>query len=78
MPVVPGSDGLVVDVDVAVETVKRVGFPVMLKSTAGGGGMGLVVCHDEDELTSKFVSTQERAKVRTLTRTNRLAYLQCS
>ena len=35
----------------------------MLKATAGGGGMGLVVCQDEAELMRKFISTQERAKV---------------
>lgn len=64
VPVVPGSDGLVVNADLVVEAARRVGFPVMLKSTAGGGGMGLVVCQDEGEVRNKFVSTQERAKVR--------------
>lgn len=64
VPVVPGSDGLVKDVDVAVETAKQIGYPVMIKSTAGGGGMGLVVCKDEGEVREKFMSTQARAKVR--------------
>ena len=63
IPVVPGSDGLVTDANVAVDAANRVGFPVMLKATAGGGGMGLVVCQDEAELMRKFISTQERAKV---------------
>ena len=63
IPVVPGSDGLVTDANVAVIAANRVGFPVMLKATAGGGGMGLVVCQDEAELMRKFIPTQERAKV---------------
>lgn len=63
VPVVPGSDGLVSDADIAAVTASRIGFPVMLKSTAGGGGMGLVVCQDEHEVREKFAATQERAKV---------------
>jgi urea carboxylase len=63
VPVIPGSDGLVADAVTATETAKRVGFPVMLKSTAGGGGMGLVVCQNEDEVEKKLEPTRERAKV---------------
>ncbi|KZT03045.1 urea carboxylase [Laetiporus sulphureus 93-53] len=62
VPLVPGSQGLVDDVEVAVTVAKGIGFPVMLKSTAGGGGMGLVVCRDVEELRSRFHATQERAQ----------------
>ncbi|KDQ58291.1 hypothetical protein JAAARDRAFT_193705 [Jaapia argillacea MUCL 33604] len=68
VPVVPGSEGLLQDVEEAVglvvgtASVKGIGWPVMLKSTAGGGGMGLVVCNDEKELRERFVSTQGRAE----------------
>lgn len=64
VPTVPGSDGLVADADAPSNIAARIGFPVMLKSTAGGGGMGLVVCQDESEVRAKFEATQQRAKVR--------------
>ncbi|KAF9562368.1 hypothetical protein CPC08DRAFT_749490 [Agrocybe pediades] len=60
--VVPGSEGLVKSEEEAIEVARRCGFPVMLKATAGGGGMGMVVCHDEGSLRSNLRSTQERAK----------------
>ena len=63
VPLVPGSRALVRDVGEAVEEAERIGFPVMLKSTAGGGGMGLVVCHSADEIRVKFPTTQARAEV---------------
>ncbi|OBZ73034.1 putative urea carboxylase [Grifola frondosa] len=46
----------------AAEKASKIGFPVMLKSTAGGGGMGLVVCRAADDLHSRYVATEERAK----------------
>ena len=63
VPVVPGSGGLVHDVEAAVAVATVAGFPVMLKATAGGGGMGLIVCQDADDLRTKFVQTQARAQV---------------
>ena len=63
VPLVPGSKGLLRDVDDAVGLAAEIGLPVMLKSTAGGGGMGLVVCNSLDELREKFQSTQARAQV---------------
>lgn len=63
VPVVPGSDGLVTDVATAVKVANDVGFPIMLKSTAGGGGMGLVVCANDREVEEKFPVTQQRAQV---------------
>ena len=63
VPLVPGSKGLLRDVDDAVGLAAEIGLPVMLKSTAGGGGMGLVVCSSMDELREKFQSTQARAQV---------------
>lgn len=63
VPVVPGSGGLVKSVEEAVDVAREIGPPVMLKATAGGGGMGLVVCRSEDELREKIGSTMQRAKV---------------
>ncbi|KZT20522.1 urea carboxylase [Neolentinus lepideus HHB14362 ss-1] len=64
VPVVPGSDGLVASLEDAVElAMEKIGYPVMLKSTAGGGGMGIVVCENEAELRNKFEPTTARAQV---------------
>ncbi|GBE85595.1 Putative urea [Sparassis crispa] len=62
VPLVPGSEGLLDNVEDAVKVAVEIGFPIMLKSTAGGGGMGLVVCQNSEELRAKFSATQERAR----------------
>jgi urea carboxylase len=49
VPLVPGS-GILTSVDHAIEEANRIGFPLMLKSTAGGGGIGMQVCRDSAEL----------------------------
>ncbi|KAJ6506862.1 allophanate hydrolase subunit 2-domain-containing protein [Mycena sanguinolenta] len=59
---VPGSTGLVTDGAAAREIAARIGFPVMLKASAGGGGMGMVICYDEDALADAFSKVQERAE----------------
>lgn len=61
--VVPGSEGLVQDEADALAVANGIGFPVIMKATAGGGGMGMVICKDEDEVKHKFASTKSRAKV---------------
>lgn len=55
VPLVPGTD-LLENAEAAVSAAAEIGFPVMLKSTAGGGGIGMKVCRDEDELRSEFES----------------------
>ncbi|CAL1694912.1 unnamed protein product [Somion occarium] len=62
VPVVPGSNGLVEGLHDAQEVAKKVGFPVMLKATAGGGGIGLVFCGTENDLRTTFDATIQRAK----------------
>jgi urea carboxylase len=63
IPVVPGSDGTLDNVERALEVAKQVGYPMILKATAGGGGMGMVVCDNEGELKERLANTIERAKV---------------
>ena len=55
VPLVPGT-GLLDDVHAAVIAAKELGYPIMLKSTAGGGGIGIKVCRDEEELMHEFES----------------------
>ncbi|KDR71879.1 hypothetical protein GALMADRAFT_74481 [Galerina marginata CBS 339.88] len=60
--VVPGSDGLIMNDEEALKLANRYGFPVMLKATAGGGGMGMAVCHDEDSLKKNLATTKGRSQ----------------
>ena len=57
VPLTPGS-GLLADLAEAREAAARIGYPVMLKSTAGGGGIGLTRCDDEAALDQAFESVQ--------------------
>ncbi|HET7522382.1 MAG TPA: acetyl-CoA carboxylase biotin carboxylase subunit [Bacillales bacterium] len=62
VPVVPGSDGAVNDVEEAAKIAADIGYPVMLKASAGGGGIGMQRCGSEEELRKAFASNQNRAK----------------
>lgn len=53
LPLLSGSELLVDEVD-AVECARKMGYPVMLKSTAGGGGIGLMCCYSDEELRTGF------------------------
>lgn len=55
VPLVPGT-GLLKNAEAAVIAAKEIAYPVMLKSTAGGGGIGMKVCRDEAELLNEFES----------------------
>jgi urea carboxylase len=57
VPLLPGT-GLLADLDEARAAADRIGFPVMLKSTAGGGGIGLRVCTNETELADAFAASE--------------------
>ncbi|HKE96859.1 MAG TPA: urea carboxylase [Povalibacter sp.] len=61
VPLLPGSD-LLDDVDHARREGARIGYPVMLKSTAGGGGIGMQLCRTEQELADAFHSVERLAK----------------
>jgi urea carboxylase len=57
----PGT-GLLADLTVALREAERIGYPVMLKSTAGGGGIGMAACADAGELSARFQSVQRLAR----------------
>ena len=54
LPVVPGSEDLLPTLDEAVALAKEMGFPVLLKATAGGGGKGMRICRDEETFAANF------------------------
>ena len=62
VPVVPGSDGLLTDEEHAVETAKQIGFPVLIKATAGGGGKGMRVAENEQTLRTALQQAQAEAQ----------------
>jgi len=61
VPLLPGS-GLLETIDAAMQAAGTIGFPVMLKSTAGGGGIGMQLCHDAATLRERFESVQRTAR----------------
>lgn len=62
VPVIPGSDDAINDVDEALEIAKKVGYPVMLKASAGGGGKGIRKVQSAKDLPQAFQSAQSEAK----------------
>ena len=54
MPTIPGSEGILADFDEAVELANEIGYPVMVKAVAGGGGKGMRMCRDVAELERGF------------------------
>ena len=62
VPVVPGSDGCVADVEEALRWAEDIGYPVMLKATAGGGGRGMRRVFSSQELPEAFASAQAEAE----------------
>ncbi len=50
VPVIPGSAGSIDDVDAASRAASEIGFPVIIKAAAGGGGKGMRICHKEEDL----------------------------
>ncbi len=62
VPVVPGSDGLVTDLADGKKVAKKIGYPVLIKATAGGGGKGIRIIKNEDEFETAFNQSRTEAK----------------
>ncbi len=62
LPVVPGSDGDVRTVDAAKIVAQKIGYPVIIKAAAGGGGKGMKVAHNESELVEAYNTAKLEAK----------------
>src|SRR5699024_3651143 len=62
VPIVPGSEGILESEDAAATLAEEIGYPVIIKATAGGGGRGIRVARDEKELRSGFKVTRKEAE----------------
>ena len=62
VPTIPGTEGTVENVDVAVEASEDIGFPLVIKASAGGGGRGIRIARDVKELRTQFQIAYEEAR----------------
>lgn len=62
VPTVPGSAGLVEDADAALQVANEIGYPVLIKATAGGGGKGMRVAHNDGSLKTAFSMATSEAE----------------
>lgn len=61
VPVFPGSEGAIEEVDEAVEVANEIGYPVIIKAAAGGGGRGMRICRNEATLRTNISKAQQEA-----------------
>lgn len=59
--IIPGSDGIVNDLNAAEAVVEEIGYPIIFKATAGGGGRGMRVVHNRKELEKAFITARTEA-----------------
>jgi acetyl-CoA carboxylase biotin carboxylase subunit len=62
LPIVPGSQGTITTKDDALKTAKKIGYPVIIKAAAGGGGKGMRICHNDISLVSNLMVAQQEAE----------------
>ncbi len=62
LPLVPGTDGPVATVEEAVEAAEQIGYPVLVKATAGGGGKGMKIAHDRSRLAEAYTLARAEAQ----------------
>lgn len=63
VPVVPGSKGSIKSINDAKKTAKEIGYPIMLKAAAGGGGKGIRIVNDESELENSYNIVKQEAMI---------------
>lgn len=63
VPVIPGSDGVVENVEKAYEIAEKLGYPVMVKASAGGGGRGIRIVRSKNDLENAYESAKSETKV---------------
>ena len=62
VPVVPGSEGVVTNSEAAIEIARSIGYPVMIKASAGGGGKGMRIAHTQGDLLHAIQTAQAEAE----------------
>jgi len=62
VPVIPGSDGIIEDLEEAVRLGRAIGYPLIVKATAGGGGKGIRIAEDEESLIQQITAAQQEAE----------------
>jgi len=62
VPVVPGSRGIIKDGEKAIKIAEKIGYPVMIKASAGGGGKGMRIAHNKESLIAGFHMAQTEAQ----------------
>src|SRR5690606_16005546 len=62
IPVLPASSGAVASLSEALKVAKEIGYPVMVKASGGGGGIGMALCRNEKELETNFASLKKKAE----------------
>ena len=62
VPVVPGSDGLVATAEEAAHIAERIGYPVLIKASAGGGGKGMRKAFSREDIENAFETAKSEAK----------------
>lgn len=60
-PVIPGSNGIISNLEDALKEAEKIGYPVFIKAVAGGGGKGIRIAHSEDEFAKHFVAARTEA-----------------
>ena len=63
VPVVPGSDGLVANIEDAKKISKQIKYPVIIKASSGGGGKGIRIAYSEEELIKNYEIVKQEAKI---------------
>lgn len=63
VPTVPGSKGLVKSVDAAYKEAKKIGYPLLIKASAGGGGRGMRLCYEGKDLENLYLQATQEAKL---------------
>lgn len=63
VPIVPGSESSLNNIKEAYQVAEKIGYPVMLKASAGGGGIGMSIIHTAEELEKSFSASQKRAEM---------------
>ncbi|HLR66252.1 acetyl-CoA carboxylase biotin carboxylase subunit [Virgibacillus alimentarius] len=63
IPVIPGTDEAVATEEEAIQAAQKIGYPIMLKASSGGGGIGMQVVYSDEELGKAFESNSKRAQM---------------